>query len=196
MNENQVVALIDNQITDPITYRYYKCLTNREILLNDYVEDSIVEKVVMPLLEMDNDGTGKQITLYVASAGGNSYYGFLLADVIERIKTPLCIVGMGLAMSMGLLILCSGKNNPHVKRVCYPSMVGLLHAGSINLGNTDANVAKDYMSFNERYEKNVTKAHIIRNTNITDKDYSKYSRKEKYMESKEMLELGFIDEIL
>lgn len=193
---DQIVGVLEQQAVDPITYRYFKCLSKREILLNDYVDETIIERVVLPLIEMDNDGSGKEIKLFICSGGGSAYHGHLLVDVIERLKTPTKIYGMGLCMSMALLLLCAGKNNPNIRRYAYPSTVGLLHAGSINIGNSDVNQAKDILDFNNKYDKNITKQHILRNSTINEKDYAKYARKEKYMTADEMLELGFIDEIL
>lgn len=184
------------QDLNPINFHYYKALNRRKIIINEEVSEDIIEKVVYPLLDMNEDGSNEEITLYVTSNGGNVYAGMLLADIINEIKTPLKIVGMGYCMSMGLLILMSGKNNPNVSRICYPSTVGLLHAGSIMLGCQDANQAKDFMDFNTRYEADVLRKHIINNTNISEKELKKISRKEKYLNANEMLELGVIDKII
>ncbi len=193
---SEILELIDDcQTIDVKSYVYYRALKDRTIIINELIDDSILERAVYPLIQMDNDGTGKPITIYISSLGGSEYFGMALIDVIERIKTPLTIIGVGVCMSMGALILCAGKSNPNVKRCCFRSTVGLLHAGSLGVSG-DANQAKDYMKFADEYEKKISKEHLFRNTNITIKDYAKYARKERYMMADEMLEIEMVDEIL
>ena len=50
-------------LPDPITYQYYRQLKDRKIIINDQIDSSIVETVMLPLLQMDNDGTGKPIEI-------------------------------------------------------------------------------------------------------------------------------------
>lgn len=56
--------------TDIINNQYDNLLKNRIILINDTISDLTIDKVVMPLLQMDNDGTGRKITIYINSNGG------------------------------------------------------------------------------------------------------------------------------
>lgn len=181
---------------DAIEYQYFLGLKNRTLILNEDITTDIIEKIIIPLINMDNDKSETPIRLYVCSYGGDIWSGMVLSDVIDKLKSPLEIIGMGACMSMGLLILMSGKNNPNVKRYCYPSTVGLLHAGSIALGQTDTNQAKDFMDFNNKYQENKIKQHIIRNSKINDREYKKFARKEKYLDAEEMLAYEIVDEIL
>ena len=57
--------------TDIINNQYDNLLKNRIILINDTISDLTIDKVVMPLLQMDNDGTGRKITIYINSNGGD-----------------------------------------------------------------------------------------------------------------------------
>ena len=50
----------DTSLPDPVTYQYYKNLKDRKIIINEQITSDIVEMVMIPLLEMDNDGTGNQ----------------------------------------------------------------------------------------------------------------------------------------
>lgn len=115
-------------LPDVVDYQYYVNLQQRKIIVNEAICDTILESAVLPLIEMDNDGSGEPITIILDSPGGDVYRGFNLVDVIEKIKTPLTIHIMSMAASMGLHIAMAGHNNPNVKTVCHPFSVGLLHS--------------------------------------------------------------------
>ena len=53
----------DSSLPDPVTYQYYKQLKYRKIVINEQIDSNIVEMLMLPLLQMDNDGTGEPIEL-------------------------------------------------------------------------------------------------------------------------------------
>lgn len=180
--------------TDIINNQYENLLKNRIILINDVISELTIDKIVMPLLQMDNDGTGKKITIYINSTGGSVYDGLVLCNIIEQLKTPTDVIVLGYAYSMGSIILMSGKNNPNVVRKCYPFSTALIHGGSACIGGTSSQV-KDYFKFNEKFEKRIADF-IITHTNLSEDDYAAIERYEAYMDSDEMLEKGLVDEII
>ena len=143
---------------------------------------------------MDNDGTGEPIEIILSSPGGSLYDGFVLADIIDRLKTPTTIIVMGYAFSMGSIILMSGYSNPNVRKVCYPSSTALIHSGSTYLEGT-ANTVKDTFQFNQRMEERV-KRYILSHSHMTEQEYEKMERYEWYLLSEDMLRLGLVDEVL
>ena len=180
--------------TDIINNQYENLLKNRIILINDVISELTIDKIVMPLLQMDNDGTGKKITIYINSTGGSVYDGLVLCNIIEQLKTPTDVIVLGYAYSMGSIILMSGKNNLNVVRKCYPFSTALIHGGSACIGGTSSQV-KDYFKFNEKFEKRIADF-IITHTNLSEDDYAAIERYEAYMDSDEMLEKGLVDEII
>ena len=180
--------------TEIINNQYENLLKNRIILINDVISDLTIEKVIMPLLQMDNDGTGKKITIYINTNGGSVHDGLVLCDVIERLKTPTDVIVLGYAYSMGSIILMSGKTNPNVTRYCYPFSTALIHGGSAYVSGTSSQV-KDYFKFNEKFEKRIADF-IVSHTYLSEDDYIAIERYEAYMDSTEMLEKGLVDKIL
>lgn len=180
--------------TELINNQYENLLKNRIILINDTISDLTIDKVVMPLLQMDNDGTGKKITIYLNSNGGSVYDGLCLCNVIENLKTKTEIIVLGYAYSMGSIILMAGKNNPNVTRKCYPFSTALIHGGSAYVSGTSSQV-KDYFRFNEKFEKRIAN-YIVSHTNLSEDDYAAIERYEAYMDSDEMMEKGLVDEII
>lgn len=175
-------------------YQYYKGLKNRRIIINDQITSDIVESVMLPLLEMDNDGSGKPIEIILCSVGGSLFDGMALCDIIDSLKTPTTIKVITYAYSMGGLILMSGYNNPNVKKVCYKHSTALIHAGSTYLEGNSTSV-RDTFNFHQDFEKKI-KEYTLSHSNITDEEYDKMERFEWYMTSDIMLEKGLVDEIL
>lgn len=180
--------------TELINNQYENLLKNRIILINDTISELTIDKVVMPLLQMDNDGSGEKITIYINTNGGSVYDGLCLCNIIEKLKTETEIIVLGYAYSMGSIILMSGKNNPNVTRKCYPFSTALIHGGSAYVGGTSSQV-KDYFKFNEKFEKRIADF-IVSHTNLSEDDYVAIERYEAYMDSDEMLEKGIVDEII
>ena len=180
--------------TSVINAEYARLLKERKILINDIISENTIEKVVMPLLRMDNDGSGKKITIYINTNGGSVYDGLVLCDIIEQLKTETEVIVLGYAYSMGSIILMSGKNNPNVTRKCYPFSTALIHGGSAYISGSSSQV-KDYVKFNEKFEKRIADF-IVSHTNLTEDDYAAIERYEAYMDSDEMLEKGLVDEII
>lgn len=71
-------------LPNTVMYQYYKLLAQRKVLINEQINSSIIENAVLPLLEMDNDGTGKPIEIILNSVGGSVFDGMALCDVIDH----------------------------------------------------------------------------------------------------------------
>lgn len=201
MNQTRSEAYIDltellsnPQDLSPVTYQYFKNLTKRTIIFNEDVCADILEKFTLPLLEWDNDGTGEPITIILSSPGGSLFDGITVCDIIDNLKTPTTIIVHGYAYSMGGLILMGGYNNPNVTKKCYRHSTALIHSGSTYLeGNTNA--VKDQFKFHEKFEQKI-KDYVLSHTKITAKEYAKIERQEYYLTAEDMLEKGFVDEII
>ncbi len=178
----------------PATYQYYKNLKNRTIIINNQITSDIVESVMIPLLEMDNDGTGIPITILLSTVGGSLFDGITLCDIIDNLKTPTTIKVMTYAYSMGGIILMSGYNNPNVKKVCYKHSTALLHSGSTYLEGNSSSV-KDQFHFNQEFEEKI-KNFTLTHSKISEEEYNKMERYEWYMSSETMLDKGLVQEIL
>lgn len=181
-------------LTTPDVFQYYKGLSDRTIIINEVIDSDMLERVMLPLIEMDNDGTGEPITLILNTEGGAVFAGMPLCDMIDQVKTPLTIVVPMYAFSMGSLILMAGFNNPNVTKKCYKHSVALIHAGSTYLDG-DASAVRDTFKFNERYEQMIHK-YIVSHSKISEEQYEKMERYEWYMTSDDMLELGIVDEVI
>ena len=192
--EDIAIALKPTGLPDIIMYQYYKNLEKRTIIINEQITSNIVESVMLPLLEMDNDGTGEPINIILNTLGGSLFDGATLCNIIDNLKTPTAITVFTYAYSMGSILLMAGYNNPNVKKRCYKHSTALLHAGSSYLEGDSMSV-KDQFNFYQKFE-DVIKEYTLSHSKITPEEYDKMERYEWYMTSDTMLEKGLVDEII
>lgn len=192
--EDIAIALKPTGLPDIIMYQYYKNLEKRTIIINEQITSNIVESVMLPLLEMYNDGTGEPINIVLNTLGGSLFDGATLCNIIDNLKTPTTITVFTYAYSMGSILLMAGYNNPNVKKRCYKHSTALLHAGSSYLEGDSMSV-KDQFNFYQKFE-DVIKEYTLSHSKITPEEYDKMERYEWYMTSDTMLEKGLVDEII
>lgn len=180
---------------DPIMYQYFNNLLNRRtIVLNSEIDENILETVVLPLKEFENDDITKPVTLILNTPGGSVADGLMLCNVIDNYKKPLEIIVPSYSCSMGTIILCSGNKNSNVIKKAYPFSFALFHSGQTYVGGESTSV-EDVMNFNKGVDNKI-RDYIIANTNITEELYDAHHRKQWYISADEMLEYGLINEII
>lgn len=187
-------SMVDAMAYDPVQYQYYIGLQSRTVLINTSIDASILETVILPLLQMDNDGTNEPIKIIISTPGGSVYDGIVLCDVIDNLKCPTEVVVITYAYSMGSLILMAGYNNPNVTKKCYKHSTALIHGGSLYFEGNASNV-RDQFRFNEEFENKI-KEYMLSHSKITEEEYEKFNKKEWYMTSEDMLKYGLVDEVI
>lgn len=190
-----LISLVDTQAIDPATYQYFqKLLHERTIIFNQEVDERIVERVAIPLLDFEKDNSNDPVTLILATVGGSVSDGFILCNIIDNYTKPLNIIVLGYAASMGTIMLAAGSKNPNVTRKCYPFTYSLLHAGSTAFSGESLTV-QDTLEFNKRVDEKV-KQFIVTHTNVSEEEYCQHERKQWFLDAEDMLKYGFVDEII
>lgn len=185
----------DVSTLDPIMYQYFnQLLRKRTIVLNAEIDENILETVVLPLKDFEQDDSFEPVTLILNTPGGSVADGLMLCNVIDNYKIPLEIIVPSYACSMGTIILCSGNKNPNVIKKAYPFSFALFHSGQTYVGGESTSV-EDVMNFNKGVDNKI-RNYIIANTNITEELYDAHHRKQWYISAEEMLEYGLINEII
>ncbi|MGI8950408.1 MAG: ClpP family protease [Chitinophagaceae bacterium] len=103
-------------------------LEKRTIYLWGVVEDKTAKDIVNKLLLLDADKPGEEIKFYINSPGGVVTSGMVIYDTIELIQSPVSTICMGLAASMGSILLSVGKKG---KRFIYPHGEVMIHQPSL-----------------------------------------------------------------
>jgi ATP-dependent Clp protease protease subunit len=103
-------------------------LKNRAVYLWGPVEDKSARDVVSKLLLLEADKPGKEIKFYINSPGGVVTSGMVIYDTMQMIQSPVTTICMGLAASMGSILLSGGVKG---KRYIYPHGEVMIHQPSI-----------------------------------------------------------------
>lgn len=105
-----------------------KFLEQRRVFLWGAVTDESSERVVNRLLFLDANDPGKEIYFYINSPGGVVTSGMVIYDAMKLIKSPVITICMGLAASMGSILLSGGEKG---KRLIWPNGRVMIHQPSI-----------------------------------------------------------------
>jgi ATP-dependent Clp protease protease subunit len=103
---------------------YSRLLNERIIFLGTPVDDQIANLVVAQLLHLASDDEDKDISIYINSPGGSVYAGLAIYDTMQMIKPQVRTICVGIAMSMGAVILSGGAPG---KRMSLPNSKILIH---------------------------------------------------------------------
>ncbi len=101
-----------------------KFLEERRIFFWGEVDDNSARQITEQLLYLEALAPGKEITLYLNSPGGSITAGMAVYDTMRLISSPIKVIVMGLAASMGSIFLCGGTKG---KRLLYPHSRILIH---------------------------------------------------------------------
>ena len=105
-----------------------KFLEQRKIFLWGEVDDESAQDIVSKLLYMESIKPGEKITFFINSPGGVVTSGFSILDTMNLISSPVSTVCMGLAASMGSILLSAGQKG---ERYIYPLGEVMIHQPSI-----------------------------------------------------------------
>src|SRR5258707_13257009 len=100
----------------------------RAVYLWGVVDDKSAKDIVSKLLLLDADKPGEEIKFYINSPGGVVTSGMVMYDTMQMIKSPVSTICMGLAASMGSILLSGGVKG---KRLIYPHGEVMIHQPSI-----------------------------------------------------------------
>ena len=103
---------------------YSRLLNERIIFLGTPVDDQIANLIIAQLLHLESEDPDKDISIYINSPGGSVYAGLAIYDTMQYIKPDMQTICVGIAMSMGALLLAAGAKG---KRMALPNAKILIH---------------------------------------------------------------------
>src|ERR1043166_1047258 len=106
---------------------YSRLLAERIVFLGTPVDDQIANLIIAQLLHLESEDPDKDIFLYINSPGGSVYAGLAIYDTMQFIKPDVQMICVGIAMSMGSLLLAGGAKG---KRMSLPNSRILIHQPS------------------------------------------------------------------
>ncbi len=170
---------------------YSRLLKDRIIFLGSEIVDDVANSVVAQMLFLESEDPDKDINLYINSPGGSVTAGLAIYDTMQYIKPQVSTICVGLAASMGAILLAGGAKD---KRFALPNAEIMIHQplGGARGQASDIEIqAKNIIKTKERMNK-ILASH-------TGQDFDTIARdtdRDNYMTADEALKYGLIDKII
>ncbi len=170
---------------------YSRLLKDNVIFLGTPIDDQIANLVVAELLHLESDEPDKDISIYVNSPGGSVYARLTIYDAMQFVKPDIQTTCVGVAMSMGALLLAGGTTG---KRAALPNAKILIHQLSAGFEGqaTDIEIqAREIISVKRRLEEI-----LAEHTGQPIERVSKDMERDFFMTPEEAREYGIIDQVI
>ena len=170
---------------------YSRLLNERIVFLGTPVTEDIANLIVAQLLHLESEDPDKDISLYVNSPGGSVYAGLAIYDTMQFIKPDVQTICVGVAMSMGALLLAGGAAG---KRMALPNAKILIHQVSGGFSGQAADIeihAREIIDIRRKLDEIIakhTQQPLEKVSHDTDRDY--------FMSAEQAQEFGLIDKVL
>jgi ATP-dependent Clp protease protease subunit len=170
---------------------YSRLLNERIIFLGTPVTEDIANLVVAQLIHLESEDPDKDISIYVNSPGGSVYAGLAIYDTMQYIKPDVQTICVGVAMSMGALLLAGGA---HGKRMATPNSKILIHqvTGGFQGQATDIEIhAREIIDVRRRLDEIISKhtgQELEKVAKDTERDY--------FMSAEEAKEYSIVDRVI
>ena len=170
---------------------YSRLLKERVVFLVGPVNEVTANLIVAQLLFLESEDPDKDIRLYVNSPGGSVYAGLAIYDAMQFVKPDVQTYCVGMAMSMGALILAAGAPG---KRFVLPNSKVMIHQGSGGFRGAPADIeiaAREILAQTERYAELIAK-HAAREVDEVMRDIDR----DRFLGPAEAVEYGLADTVL
>ena len=194
INNSLVPYVIEQTSKGERSYDIFsRLLKERIIFLAEPVDSASASVVVAQLLFLDAEDPGKDIYLYINSPGGSITDGMAIYDTMQYIKSDVVTICVGLAASMGSVLLAAGTNG---KRYALPNSEVLIHqpliSGGLSGQATEIKIHADHMvKTREKLNKILSER-----TGQTIEKIQADTERDNYMTAEEALKYGLIDGIM
>ena len=172
---------------------FSRLLKDRIIFLSEDVNHVTASLIIAQMLFLESEDPDKEISFYINSPGGSITDGMAIVDTMNYIKCPVSTICVGLAASMGSVLLTCGAKG---KRFATPNSEILIHQPLISGGlagqTTEIKIHADHMvKTREKLNKLLSEK-----TGQSLEQIEKDTERDHYMTAQEALEYGLIDEIM
>ena len=166
---------------------------SRSVYLWGVVDDRSAKDIVSKLLLLDADKPGEEIKFYINSPGGVVTSGMVMYDTMRMIKSPVSTICMGLAASMGSILLSGGEKG---KRYIYPHGEVMIHQPSLGGYIQGVSADLEIQAKQTKRVKEIGAKILADNCGKTVQQIMKDFDRDYWMDAKESLEYGIADVIV
>lgn len=189
--EKEERAQMDTQMLYKRLEKYF--FQTRSIYLWGIVDDKSAKDVVTKLLLLEADNPGEEIKFYISSPGGSVTSGMVIYDMMRMVKSPVSTICMGLAASMGSILLSAGAKG---RRLIFPHGEVMIHQPS--LGGHIQGVSADMEIHAEQIlrTKEMGARILAENTGQSIERVRKDFERDYWMDAQKSIEYGIVDKIV
>jgi ATP-dependent Clp protease protease subunit len=170
---------------------YSRLLNERIIFLGSPIDDQVANLIVAQLLHLESQDPDKDISIYVNSPGGSIYAGLAIYDTMQFIKPDVATMCVGVAMSMGSLLLTGGAPG---KRMALPNSRMLIHQPSAGFEgqSTDIEIhAAEILKTRKRVDE-IYARHTGQSEEVVNRDMER----DRFFTPDQAAEYGLIDRVI
>jgi ATP-dependent Clp protease, protease subunit len=170
---------------------YSRLLNERIVFLGTPVTEDIANLVVAQLIHLESEDPDKDISMYINSPGGSVYAGLAIYDTMQYIKPEVQTICVGVAMSMGALLLAGGAAK---KRLALPNSKILIHqvSGGFSGQATDIEIhAKEIIDVRQRLDEIIAK-----HTGQPLEKVAKDTERDYFMSAEEAKDYKIVDRVI
>ena len=175
---------------------FSRLLKDRIIFLGEDVNPTSASLVIAQLLFLESEDPDKEISLYINSPGGSITDGMGIVDTMNYIKCPVSTICIGMAASMGAVLLASGEKG---RRFATPNAEILIHqpliggqGGGLSGQTTEIKIHADHMVKTREKLNKLLSARTGQPLETIERD----TERDNYMTAEEALKYGLIDGIM
>ena len=165
----------------------------RSVHLWGMVDDKSAKEVVTKLLLLDADKPGEEIKFYINSPGGVVTSGMVMYDTMQMLKSPVSTICMGLAASMGSILLSGGKKG---RRFIYPHGEVMIHQPSLGGYIQGVSIDLEIQAKQTKRVKEIGAKILAENCSKTIEQIMKDFDRDYWMDANEAVEYGIVDSVV
>lgn len=170
---------------------YSRLLKDRIIFLGEPIDDHVANLIIAQLLFLDAENSSKDIKFYINTPGGSVTAGLAIYDTMQFIKADVSTICVGMAASMGAVLLAAGAAG---KRLALPNSEIMIHQvmGGFEGQATDIKIRSEHiLKIKEKLNKL-----LAQHTKQEIKDIEKDTERDHYLSPLEAKNYGLIDKII
>jgi ATP-dependent Clp protease protease subunit len=157
------------------------------------VDDKSAKEVVSKFLLLEADKPGEEIKFYINSPGGVVTSGMVMYDTMRMMKSPVSTICMGLAASMGSILLSGGVKG---RRFIYPHGEVMIHQPSLGGSMRGVSADLEIQAVQTRKVKEIGAKILAQNCGKTIEQIMKDFDRDYWMDAKEAIDYGIVDGIM
>lgn len=170
---------------------YSRLLKDRIIFLGSAIDDAVANTVIAQLLFLENENPKKDITLYIHSPGGHVTAGLAIYDTMQFIQCDVSTVCLGMAASMGAVLLAGGATG---KRFVLPNAEVMIHQplGGTEGQASDIRIHAEHILKTKDRLNGILSKHTGQKISVIEED----TDRDNFMSAEEAVKYGLVDKII